>query len=69
MAMVIAMAWRAAAKQRVRIAEDDTWSDIFSKLLVEHVEPNLGQGRLTCCLNIRLRSGAGAYQGVRSARR
>ena len=35
----------AAAKQRVRIADDDTWSDIFSKVLVEHVEPNLGQGR------------------------
>jgi elongation factor P--(R)-beta-lysine ligase len=37
----------AAAKERVRIAEDDTWSDIFSKVLVEHVEPNLGQERLT----------------------
>ncbi|MGY3445775.1 MULTISPECIES: EF-P lysine aminoacylase EpmA [unclassified Bradyrhizobium] len=37
----------AAAHQRVRIADDDTWSDIFSKVLVEHVEPNLGQGRLT----------------------
>jgi lysyl-tRNA synthetase class 2 len=37
----------AAAKGRVRIADDDTWSDIFSKVLVEHVEPNLGQGRLT----------------------
>jgi elongation factor P--(R)-beta-lysine ligase len=37
----------AAAKARVRITEDDTWSDIFSKVLVEHVEPNLGQGRLT----------------------
>jgi lysyl-tRNA synthetase class 2 len=37
----------AAAKAQVRIAGDDTWSDIFSKLLVEHVEPNLGQGRLT----------------------
>jgi lysyl-tRNA synthetase class 2 len=37
----------AAAGQQVRIAEDDTWSDIFSKVLVEHVEPNLGQGRLT----------------------
>ena len=31
----------------VRITDDDTWSDIFSKVLVEHVEPNLGQGRLT----------------------
>jgi elongation factor P--(R)-beta-lysine ligase len=40
----------AAAKGRVRIADDDTWSDIFSKVLVEHVEPNLGQGRLTILL-------------------
>ena len=31
----------------MRITDDDTWSDIFSKVLVEHVEPNLGQGRLT----------------------
>jgi lysyl-tRNA synthetase class 2 len=31
----------------VRITADDTWSDIFSKVLVEHIEPNLGQGRLT----------------------
>lgn len=37
----------AAAASVVRITEDDTWSDIFSKILVEHVEPNLGQGRLT----------------------
>jgi elongation factor P--(R)-beta-lysine ligase len=37
----------ALAGARVRVADDDTWSDIFSKILVEHVEPNLGQGRLT----------------------
>src|SRR5436309_10390434 len=37
----------AAAGVRVRVTDDDTWSDIFSKVLVEHVEPNLGQGRLT----------------------
>jgi lysyl-tRNA synthetase class 2 len=37
----------AAATDKVRIAEDDTWSDIFSKILVEHVEPKLGQGCLT----------------------
>jgi lysyl-tRNA synthetase class 2 len=36
-----------AAKARVRVADDDNWSDIFSKVLVEHIEPNLGQGRLT----------------------
>ena len=43
--------WRppgaAAARSAVRLADDDTWSDIFSKILVEHVEPKLGQGRLT----------------------
>jgi lysyl-tRNA synthetase class 2 len=37
----------AAAGARVRITDDDTWSDIFSKILLQHVEPNLGQGRLT----------------------
>ncbi|MEO6382348.1 MAG: EF-P lysine aminoacylase EpmA [Nitrobacter sp.] len=37
----------AAAQGRVRIADDDTWSDIFSKVLVEHIEPHLGQERLT----------------------
>jgi lysyl-tRNA synthetase class 2 len=37
----------AAADGKVRVSNDDTWSDIFSKLLVEHVEPHLGQGRLT----------------------
>jgi lysyl-tRNA synthetase class 2 len=36
-----------AAQHKVRIVADDTWSDIFSKILVEHVEPHLGQGRLT----------------------
>jgi elongation factor P--(R)-beta-lysine ligase len=36
-----------AARARVRITADDTWSDIFSKVLVEHIEPQLGRGRLT----------------------
>ncbi len=36
-----------AANGKVRLSGDDTWSDIFSKLLVEYVEPHLGQGRLT----------------------
>src|ERR1700687_463710 len=37
----------AVVGQQVRITADDTWSDIFSKVLVENIEPNLGQGRLT----------------------
>jgi lysyl-tRNA synthetase class 2 len=40
----------AAATGKVRVAEDDTWSDLFSKILVEHVEPHLGLGRLTVLL-------------------
>lgn len=38
----------AAAKRRgVRVAAGDSWSDIFSRVLVQHVEPKLGQDRLT----------------------
>src|SRR3981189_296748 len=37
----------AAANARGRITDDDTWSDIFRKVVGEHIEPNLGQGRLT----------------------
>ena len=37
----------AAAQSKTRISTDDTWSDIFSKILVEYIEPHLGQGRLT----------------------
>jgi lysyl-tRNA synthetase class 2 len=36
-----------AAKGKARISDDDTWSDIFSKILVEQIEPHLGQGQLT----------------------
>ncbi|UVF21829.1 EF-P lysine aminoacylase EpmA [Microvirga terrae] len=32
---------------RIRVAEDDTWSDLFSRVIVERVEPNLGLGRAT----------------------
>ena len=31
----------------VRVAFDDTWADIFSRILVEKIEPNLGHGRPT----------------------
>ncbi len=31
-----------AAQSPVRAASDDSWSDIFSRILVEKVEPNLG---------------------------
>ncbi len=31
----------------IRVAEDDTWSDLFSRVIVERVEPHLGLGRAT----------------------
>ena len=31
----------------LRVADDDVWSDIFSRVLSERVEPHLGQGRIT----------------------
>jgi lysyl-tRNA synthetase class 2 len=38
----------ALARQApVKIADDDTWSDIFSRILVEKVEPHLGGDRIT----------------------
>ena len=37
----------AARGQGIRVAADDTWADIFSRVLVEKVEPNLGRGRAT----------------------
>jgi len=36
-----------ARAQGLRVAVDDTWADIFSRILAEKVEPNLGQGRAT----------------------
>jgi lysyl-tRNA synthetase class 2 len=37
----------AAGAAGIRVATDDTWADIFSRVLVERVEPNLGIGRPT----------------------
>ncbi len=37
----------AARRQDIQIAADDDWSDIFSRILVERVEPHLGIGRPT----------------------
>lgn len=37
----------ALTKAGIRQAVDDTWSDLFSRILVERIEPNLGEGRAT----------------------
>ena len=52
-----------AASAKVRIADDDTWSDIFSKVLVEYVEPRLGRDRFTSSYEYPLpEGGIGAPQ-------
>jgi lysyl-tRNA synthetase class 2 len=35
----------AARGKGVQVADDDTWSDVFSRVLVERIEPRLGVGR------------------------
>ena len=37
----------AAHTAGIRVADDDTWSDVFSRILVERIEPQLGIGRPT----------------------
>ena len=37
----------AATAAASAVADDDTWGDIFSRVLVERVEPRLGDGRAT----------------------
>ena len=36
-----------AAQSPVTFQKDESWSDIFSRILVEKIEPNLGNGRIT----------------------
>jgi lysyl-tRNA synthetase class 2 len=38
---------RQATRSGIGVADDDTWSDIFSKVLIARIEPNLGNGRPT----------------------
>jgi lysyl-tRNA synthetase class 2 len=38
---------RAAEVIGMRVGADDSWSDLFSRILVQHIEPKLGQGKLT----------------------
>ncbi|KAA5595946.1 EF-P lysine aminoacylase EpmA [Blastochloris sulfoviridis] len=37
----------AAARTGVRVADDDTWSDVFTRIMAERIEPHLGFGRPT----------------------
>lgn len=39
--------WRAARAAGIRVADDDTWADVFTRVMVEKIEPFLGIGRPT----------------------
>jgi elongation factor P--(R)-beta-lysine ligase len=54
----------AARKAQVRVADDDTWADIFSRVLVERIEPHLGIGRPTILYEYPLPQAAWARRGA-----
>ncbi|MDQ0345872.1 EF-P lysine aminoacylase EpmA [Ancylobacter vacuolatus] len=39
--------WQAARAAAIRVAPDDTWADVFTRVMVEKIEPHLGIGRPT----------------------
>lgn len=45
-------------EQNIKISEDDNWSDIFTKVLVEKIEPNLGKECPTILYEYPLPEGA-----------
>jgi elongation factor P--(R)-beta-lysine ligase len=42
---------RAAAALGIRVVTDDSWSDLFSKILCEKIEKHLGRGRATVLID------------------
>jgi len=55
-----------ASKAGIRLAEDDSWSDIFSRVLVEKIEPELGRGRATILCEYPISEAALARKSPRS---
>ncbi|MCK0208630.1 EF-P lysine aminoacylase EpmA [Starkeya koreensis] len=39
--------WQDAHAAGIRVALDDTWADVFTRVMVEKIEPKLGIGRAT----------------------
>ncbi len=56
------------AKAGIRFAKDDTWADLFSKVLVEKIEPHLGQGRATILCEYPVSEAALAKPSARDPR-
>ncbi|MDZ4777875.1 MAG: EF-P lysine aminoacylase EpmA [Alphaproteobacteria bacterium] len=52
----------------VRIGDDDTWSDLFSRVLVQCIEPHLGIGRATILCDYPIPEAALARPSPKDAR-
>lgn len=39
--------WQAVKASGIRVADDDSWADVFTRVMVEKIEPFLGIGRAT----------------------
>ncbi|MBD8666083.1 EF-P lysine aminoacylase GenX [Rhizobium sp. CFBP 8752] len=51
-----------------RVSDDDTWADLFSKVLVDKIEPHLGQGRATILCEYPISEAALARPSARDPR-
>lgn len=58
----------ALAKAGLRTAPDDSWSDLYSRVMVECVEPNLGMGRATVLYEYPIAEAALARPAAHDAR-
>lgn len=52
----------------IRTAPDDSWADLFSRVMVERVEPNLGMGRATVLCDYPVSEAALARPSARDPR-
>ena len=57
-----------ATRAGIRLGEDDSWSDIFSRVLVEKIEPQLGRGRATILCEYPISEAALARRSPHSAK-
>jgi len=58
----------ALVRAGLRTAPDDSWADLFSRVMVEKIEPFLGQGRATLLCEYPLAEAALARPSPRDAR-
>jgi lysyl-tRNA synthetase class 2 len=58
----------ALVEAGIRTAPDDNWADLFSRVMVERVEPNLGHGRATVLCEYPVSEAALARPSARDPR-